>query len=225
MKKTITTRIDDFQLSLDVLELRGSDVVWSVDGYNVSFIEGTWGCTCDGFQKKYIKHGGDCRHILKKKLELATQRIEFLHNCIKDMEEGTSRHRKRGMGAHYGLKKIRDIDISILQILSQVGDGKEREWGVPRRYVRVKLAREYGIYKTDTAIGGRLSEMLGGLRSGDNRIPLLEMSQSHRVVVDEDGNYRFVEGSGLKKPLYKLSEYGWQLINSNFDIECFKGGA
>ena len=213
-------RLDDFQLDLYVRERFGSSRAWDVDGYSVSFLEGEWRCTCEGFQKKYIKRSDYCRHIWKKKCELKDDYIRLLQGQIKELMEKTTRHRKRGLGAHYGIEKLGDVHRTILQMLSELGDGEHFKWGVPRRYIRVNLHKKYGFTGTDTAIGERISRLLGGFVCPDrSMVPLLEMSTTHRVAVDAEGEFRFVEKGGTRKPMYRLSEAGWRVVRNDYKTD------
>lgn len=219
--------IDEFQLSIFIREKYGSSAVWDIENHSVAFLEGEWSCNCESFIKKYKNRGLFCRHIYRKMSELKDERISLLESQITTLMERTVRGRARGLGAHYGIKKLNEMHREILLLLSELGDGDEKnKMGRPQKWIRINL-RKRRMFGTDTAIGGRVSELLGGLirtvNGEDKMTPLIIMTRNHRVECDDEGNFRFVETGGYKLPLYRLSEAGWDLVNTQFAMMANDG--
>lgn len=188
------------QLTLDVIEHFGSNQVQQVGNHIVSLLEGELFCDCDWFKYQGMRKGEPCRHILQKVVELKDARIRQLEEELRKTEEGVRKHRGRGMGANYQIRKLSKVHVMVLRVLCAHRDGRPRKW------IRHELGQA-GLRCTDTALGGRVSELLGN--------GYLSMSREHRVICDiVDGSmqFRFDEQDGHLLPLYFLTAKGWDYL-------------
>ena len=182
------------QLTLDVEERYGSEIVWRDGNYRHWHLNGLYGGNCSHYQKHPQLNGSAniedmCRHNLKHILLSKDERIQFLEKYIHDDMEMTKKHRPRGMGCNYRVSLTEDIQM-VLRVLAEQGDGVGR-------YTIRKRVNKVGWHPTDTALGGRISEALGELQGW------LRMDREHKVVYDEDG-FRYLG----KTPIYFLTDSG-----------------
>jgi hypothetical protein len=134
------------------------------------------------------------------------ERIELLEEQIRIFNEGPNHvMRKRGLGCEYAVKP-NDLHLAILNVLAENKDGR------PMRWIAATLNKS-GTWKGTTHnVTSRLSECLGEHQGW------VRMSTDHKVVVEEiDGTltFRYDEAKGRKKPVYFITEKGYEVLREN----------